>query len=185
MLAEIYLWLESRTGIPFNFEDDITTLETDIVATDPDTWSLTIFNIIGLTKEAVDAVTDFEDEIPDDLPSARKIKSIIAENTRLNLRYIISKAFQTLGLVVPESISAARLTDIRNITVAFNDLVHKLSEDTVADISKTDWFDKYDEDHNDVFTDTMEITKQDLDNIQIAITSIREFEEENNNDDEE
>ena len=60
MLDEIYLWLESRTGIPYNFEDDIKTLSSDIVAIDNATWALTIYNIIGLTKDALDAVDECE-----------------------------------------------------------------------------------------------------------------------------
>jgi hypothetical protein len=84
----------------------------------------------------------------------------------------------TLGLVVPDEIADAKLTTIRNITAAFNDLVIKLSEEPVDKINKTDWFDKYDEDHNNVFTDDICIAKQDLINIQVAITGIREFHEE-------
>ena len=178
MLLEVYLWLESRTGIPYNFEDDIKVLSTDIVATDPATWMLTIYNIISLTKDAIDAVDEYDDQIPPDFPSARKIKAQIAEYTRENLRSAIKTAFQTLGLVVPEEIDDAKLTTIRNITAAFNDLIIKLSEDHVDKINKTDWFDKYDENHNNVFTDDICITKQDLHNIQIAITSIREFHED-------
>ena len=87
-------------------------------------------------------------------------------------------AFQTLGLVVPNDLETMKLTTIRNMTAAFNDLINKLMEDTVDNINKTDWFDKYDEDHNNVFTDDIEIAKQDLINIQVAITGVREFHEE-------
>jgi hypothetical protein len=178
MTTEIYLWLESRMGIPYNFEDDISLLSTDIIAMDPATWSLTIYNIISLTKDAIDAVDEYDDQIPPDFPSARKIKSLIAEYTRDSLRRVIRTAFLTLGLVVPDEIADAKLTTIRNITAAFNDLVIKLSEEPVDKINKTDWFDKYDEDHNNVFTDDICIAKQDLINIQVAITGIREFHEE-------
>lgn len=178
MFEEIYLWLESRTGIPYNFEDDIKTLSSDIVAVDNATWALTIYNIIGLTKDALDAVDEFDDQIPPDFPSARKIKSYIAEYTRINLRSVMKTAFQTLGLVVPNDLETMKLTTIRNMTAAFNDLINKLMEDTVDNINKTDWFDKYDEDHNNVFTDDIEIAKQDLINIQVAITGVREFHEE-------
>lgn len=178
MTTEIYLWLESRTGIPYNFEDDISLLSTDIIAMDPATWSLTIYNIISLTKDAIDAVDEYDDQIPPDFPSARKIKALIAEYTRDSLRRVIRTAFLTLGLVVPDEIADAKLTTIRNITAAFNDLVIKLSEEPVDKINKTDWFDKYDEDHNNVFTDDICIVKQDLINIQVAITGIKEFHEE-------
>ena len=178
MLPEIYLWLESRTGIPYNFEEDIETLSTDLIGYDPATWTLTIYNIIGLTKGALDAVDEYDDQIPDDLPSARKMKSYIAEYTRSSLRGVIKTAFQTLGLVVPECVSDAKLTTIRNMTAALNDLVIKLSEDNVDNINKTDWFDKYDENHDNVFTDDMNINKQDLINIQIAINGVQEFHEE-------
>jgi hypothetical protein len=170
--------LESRTGIPYNFEDDIALLSTDIIAMEPATWALTIYNIIGLTKDAIDTVDEYDDQIPPDFPSARKIKAMLAEYTRINLRNVVKTAFQTLGLIVPDGISDAKLTTVRNITAALNDLVNKLLEDTVDDINKTDWFDKYDEDHNNVFTDDICITKQDLTNIQIAITGVREFHEE-------
>lgn len=175
MLDEIYLWLESRTGIPYNFEDEIKELETDIIATDTATWSLSIYNIIGLTHDAVEAVNDYEDQIPPNFPSSRKIKGMIAENARITLRSVIKTAFQTLGLVVPDEIATSKLTDIRNMTAALNDLVNKLMEDTVDNINKTDWFDNYDENHNYIFTDDIGIAKQDLTNIQIAITSIREY----------
>lgn len=181
-MEEIYLWLESRTGIPYNFVDDISLLMTDIIAMDPATWSQTIYSIIGLTKDAIDAVDEYDNQIPPDFPSARKIKSLIAEYTRVNLRSVMKNAFRTLGLVVPEELSDAKLTTIRNITVALNDLVDKLLRNIVDELNKTDWFDKYDDNHNNVFTDDIGITKRDLINIQIAINSIREFHEENDDE---
>ena len=135
MLEEIYLWLESRTGIPYNFEDDIKTLSSDIVAVDNATWTLTIYNIIGLTKDALDAVDEFDDQIPPDFPSARKIKSYIAEYTRINLRSVMKTAFQTLGLVVPNDLETMKLTTIRNMTAAFNDLINKSIEFIFAKVS--------------------------------------------------
>lgn len=182
MLEEIYLWLESRTGIPYNFEDDIKLLSSDIIAVDPSTWTLKIYSIIGLTYDALSAVDQFDQQIPPDFPSARKIKSMIAEYTRINLRLVVKKAFQTLGLIAPEELSNAKLTTVRNMVAAMNDLVLKLTEQTVDELNKTDWFDKYDENHNNVFTEDLEIAKQDLINIQVAIMGVRELHEEMDED---
>lgn len=182
MLGEIYLWLESRTGIPYDFDDDINKLSTDIIAIDPTTWALTIYNIIGLTYDALLSVDQYDQQIPPDFPSARKIKAMLAENTRINLRSVVKKAFQTLGLVVPEFLDNAKLTTVRNIVTALYDLVTKLSEDNVDNINKTDWFDKYDENHNNVFTDDIGIVKQDLINIQFAIVSVHELHDEMDED---
>ena len=182
MTVEIYLWLESRTGIPFNFEDSFQSLMTDIIATDHNQWLITIRDIIDLTKDAIDAVDEFADEIPDDLPDARKMKSIIAENTRDNMRVIMKHALRILGLVIPDELVVWKLTTMWNITKAMSDLIEKLITDNIDDILKTDWFDKYDDNNDNILSYLVGISKHDLTNLSIAIESIREYHEENDDD---
>ena len=184
MLTEIYLWLESRSGIPYNLEDEVVELMTDIVATDPYRWMMGIRNIIDLTKDAVDVVNDYDDQIPDDLPPARKIKSMIAEYARNNVRLIISNAFHVLGLSVPEIIPLAKLTTLWNMAVAMNGLVLELTENKDDEESNQKWFEKYNDNYVDIFTDNFEIAKQDLQMISTNIDSIRAFHAEDEEDEE-
>lgn len=178
MLSEIYLWLESRSGIPYNLEDEIAILNSDIIATDNVTWMIKIRNVIDLTKDAIETVNDYEDQIPDDFPNARQIKALIADYARNNVRMVMIKAFRTLGMDAPDGIEQFTLVDLWNMTKTMNDLVDELATNDIDDVIKSQWFDKYDEDHNNILTEIAGIYKQDITNISYAIRDIREYHEE-------
>lgn len=178
MLLEIYLWLESRSGIPYNFEDQFAELMSDMVATDPNEWMISIRNIIDLTKDAIDVVNDYDDQIPDDLPSARKIKQMIADYTRTNIRQIMIHAFGVLGLLPPESIPIAKLTTLWNMTAAISNLVNELIINFNNEESNNAWFEKYDENNDNIFTDNCGLTKYDIQQLALNIDSVREFHDE-------
>lgn len=178
MLSEIYLWLESRSGIPYNLEDEVTDLDSDIVALDSITWMIGIRNIIDLTKEAIDVVSEYADQIPDNLPTVRQIKSMIGDYARNNVRKVMKKAFNTIGINPPDEIMSFNLNTMWNMATAMNDMVSELTTNDIDDVIKSGWFDKYDEDHNNILTETMGIFKQDMSNISYAIQGVREYHED-------
>ena len=184
MLTEVYLWLESRSGVPYNLEDQVISLIGDEVALDPYEWMMGIRNIIDLTKDAIDVVNDYDDQIPDDLPSARKIKSMISDYARNNVRLIMANAFRVIGLIVPEAIQIAKLTTLWNMSVAMNSLVLELTENKDDEDSNQKWFEKFDDKNDNMLTDIFNIRKQDLQMIATNIDSIRAFHANYDDDDE-
>jgi hypothetical protein len=78
----------------------------------------------------------------------------------------------------PDGIEQFTLVDLWNMTKTMNDLVDELATNDIDDVIKSKWFDKYDEDHNNILTEVAGIYKQDITNISYAIRDIREYHEE-------
>lgn len=174
--GEVYLWLESRTGESFDCNDSLKYIKKDdLLVTDPSAWLYAIRNIIDKTKEAIMAIDEYGDELPDTFPSAVRLKSLFAQDIRREIRIVIQEALKTLGMIPPDGISTATLTQSWMMAVSIVDLVRKLTLDSIEDVIKEQWYEKYDEDHDEILSDTLEIFKQDLPNIAFAIEDIREF----------
>lgn len=174
--GEVYLWLESRCGASYDCNDIIQSIKRDdMVVTDPSRWLYAIRDVIDRTKAAIDVVEEYEDELPDTFPSSRRLQQLLAQDIRQEIRTVISEAFKTLGLLPPDEVSVMTLSKLWVVAVSIVDIVRKLTLDTIDEVIKEQWYDQYDEDHDEILSDTMEIFKQDLPNIAIAIRDVRDF----------
>lgn len=174
--GEVYLWLESRTGQMFDCSDTIKYVKSnDLVVVDPNDWMYTIRNIIDITKGAIDAVDEFGDELPDTLPGKKRLQSLLAQDVRAELRVVMHEAFRSIGLMTPSQVQTASLSNIWTITITMVDLIVALTENSIEEIIKNNWYDEYNEDHDDVLNEVMHIYPQDLPNIAFAIEDIREM----------
>jgi hypothetical protein len=174
--GEVYLWLESRTGQMFDCSDTIKYVKSnDLVVVDPNDWMFTIRNIIDITKRAIDAVDEFGDELPDTLPGKKRLQSLLAQDVRAELRVVMHEAFRSIGLMTPSQVQTASLSNIWTITITMVDLIVALTENSIDEIIKNNWYEEYNEDHDDVLNEVMHIYPQDLPNIAFAIEDIREM----------
>lgn len=174
--GEVYLWLESRCGDSYDCSDTIKRIQSDdLVITDPQDWLYAIRNVIDHSREAIDVFNEYSDEIPDSLPNAKRLTRMFAQDVRNDLRRIIRKAFQSLGLVPPDRISTITMSNAWIIACTFVDIITVLSENTIEDVIKEDWYDSYNEDHDNILDEVMDIFKQDLPNIAFAIEDVREM----------
>ena len=88
--GEVYLWLESRCGASYDCNDIIQSIkQDDMVVTDPSRWLYAIRDVIDRTKEAIDVVEEYEDELPDTFPSSRRLQQLLAQDIRQEIRTVI------------------------------------------------------------------------------------------------
>lgn len=174
--GEIYLWLESRSGIPCDCSDTIRSVQqNDLIATDPNKWLYSINQIIRVTREAINVVKDNGDDIPDNLPGSFQLQRLIARDAREDLRQIIQTGFTSLGIQVPNAVYTMTMHDCWSTAVMLVDLVKELANNSIDDILTSKWYDEYNEDHDDALSDVLNVYQQDLPNIAFAIQDIREL----------
>ena len=174
--GEVYLWLESRCGDSYDCSDTIKNIQSnDLVITDPMDWMYSIRNVIDHSREAIDVITEYGDELPDTFPSAKQLIRMFARDVRDDLRVVIRKAFQTLGLVPPDRIATITMSNVWIIACTFVDIITTLTENTIDEVIKEQWYDSYNEDHDNILDEVMDIYKQDLPNIAFAIEDVREM----------
>ena len=173
MTDEMYIWLEEHGGTSFNIDDEIEGLSTGGLAfVDPYSWFLGISNVINLLDEAKQVVDENWRELYDELPSRTKFKKMLERNTVDKLYGVVKQAFKELNLMVPSE--SMTINTILNTASAMVDLVEMMTANDIEDILQNQLFEKYEESHDDAFSELLGIAKQDLSSISFAIDGIRE-----------
>lgn len=168
---KVFSWLEQKTGVSYDLNEDISSIGGDIAFSQPFFWQMKISFILDDMDAAIEAVEDFHDELTEDLPSRSKLQKEIENEYIRKLAENVNNVKRQLGM------SITQLNDGEDILMNVGGLFELISTMKVFPIDSLqtrEWFDNYDEASENVLTDTLGLHKNDLVDIHQTIETIIE-----------
>lgn len=184
----IYEWLDQKSGVSFDPNEDLNSIINDVAFTDPFFWCMKISFILDDMDAAIETVDEYHNELTEELPPREKLKKGIEENIISHLSSNINSVKQKLGLSINPITDAESV--LENATT-LRDLIMSLSSFTIEELQKRSWFDEYEDQTDNALSEILEIHKNDLIDISQTIETIREntsiededeFDEDNEDD---
>jgi hypothetical protein len=171
MFQEAYTWLERYSGVSYDFREDISEISSNVIFIDPFEWMTSFNNILENLSNATDIIDEFGDYLPDELPNKSELKKLIVEDVISKLVNVVNNIKRKLNLEITDFGSYDQLV---NQSIALNDLVTMIIQNTMEDIIKKDMFEKYEEENDNSWEDMLNIHKNDLSNMHFTVSSIRQ-----------
>ena len=175
MWDELYTWMEEHSGCAYDMREDIERVSDDEIFIDTHAWHHNMHYVLEKLSEAIDVVDENWKQLPDTLPTRVELKKLITSDVLGGLVHIIYDIERKLN-IDPTDINS--VDQLQTTIETLFDLVEALKTMTMDELSKTDWFNAYDDENDDVLTDTFGIHPNDLPNMQFTIQSIVELHED-------
>lgn len=173
VIQEIYDWLESRTGSPYDFRDEISELDIADAFLTPVDWYNTITITLDRLEDCVEDINEHKDEIPDYLPSAQDIKKLIIEETCMLFMNKLNEVKQRIG------IKETTINDVDDLTrqcYIISQVINLCKETKIGQIIVA--LRKFEEENEDYLLDNFDISERDYSQLYSDITDVvADFEE--------
>jgi hypothetical protein len=173
VIQEIYDWLESRTGSPYDFRDEISELDIADAFLAPVDWYNTITITLDRLEDCVEDINEHKDEIPDYLPSAQDIKKLIIEETCMLFMDKLNEVKQRIG------ITETTINDVDDLTrqcYIISQVIELCKETKIGQIIVA--LRKFEEENEDYLLDSFGISERDYSQLYSDITDVvADFEE--------
>ena len=178
----IFDWLEQKSGVSYDLNDDLSEIGGDAAFVEPFFWQMKIAFILEDMDAAIETVEENRNELTEDLPPREKLKKGIENEYVRKLAENINAVKKQLGMsIIP-------INDAEDISInasALYELISTLKAFDIGSLQTREWFDKYDEMTDNVLTEVLELHKNDLPDIHETIESIVEslIDEDDDDDD--
>lgn len=173
VIQEIYDWLESRTGSPYDFRDEISELDIADAFLTPVDWYNTITITLDRLEDCVEDINEHKGEIPDYLPSAQDIKKLIIEETCMLFMNKLNEVKQRIG------IKETTINDVDDLTrqcYIISQVINLCKETKIGQIIVA--LRKFEEENEDYLLDNFDISERDYSQLYSDITDVvADFEE--------
>ena len=176
----LFEWLEQKTGVSYDLNDAMSDIDGDVAFSEPFFWYINISFIIEDMENAIQAVEDFRNELTEDLPSKTKIQKFIENEYIRRLTENINNVKKQLGMAITPIRDAA---DVATNVTALYELISTMETVSIENLKTREWFDKYDEENDNVLTDVLELHQNDLIDIHQTIETIVESLNDDDDDD--
>lgn len=173
MIQEIYDWLESRSGSPYDFREEIEEIELADAFLTPTDWFNTISITLDRLEDCIETINEYKDEIPDELPDYKAMKKLIIEETTRLLLIKLDEVKVRIGIKNVRVKNAEELiTHLSMISKLIDICKNTKVENIISKISK------FEEDNGYFLMDNFDITERDYSQLYSDITDvISDFEE--------
>lgn len=171
MEQEIYTWLESYSGVAYDFTEDFIDISKECAFVKTFAWYCGILNIEENLNLACETIDNYGHMLPDNLPDSESLKRLLISNVLNNIIANLNHVKQSLNIDISE------INDAKTITSHLNGLRHIidiLSDNSLSDKELVNIFNDYDEDNDGLYTETFSISKEDLPNMQFTISDIKQ-----------
>ena len=177
----IFNWLEQKSGVSYDLNDDLSAIGGDTAFLEPFFWQMKIAFILEDMDAAIETVEENHNELTEDLPPREKLQKGIENEYVRKLAENINAVKKQLGM------SITPINDAEDVSInsaALYELISTLKAFDLGSLQTREWFDKYDEATDNALTEVLELHKNDLPDIHETIESIIEsLNDEDDNDD--
>lgn len=171
MLEYVYAWIESRTGVSYDFNQELASLAKGTLITSPMEFLSGYRQIINELTDCVDALNEYKDEIPEDLPDYKQLQELFAATVLDGVKSIIDSYMDKLSMRHVEINSMNELNETVEMLCALTNIFRYESPDEIIQ-NKT--FEKLDDEYDNMFTDELNIVPSDMLNLATAIDALKE-----------
>ena len=174
----IFNWLEQKSGVSYDLSEDISAISGDTAFTEPFFWQIKISFILEDMESAIETVEEYRSELTEDLPPREKLQKGIENEYVRKLTENINNVKRQLGMsITPINDAEDVLTNVGGLF----ELISTMKALPIDSLQTREWFDKFDEENDNILTDVLELHKNDLVDIHQTVETIVES---LNNDDE-
>lgn len=174
----IFNWLEQKSGVSYDLNEDISAISGNTAFTEPFFWQIKISFILEDMESAIETVEEYRSELTEDLPPREKLQKGIENEYVRKLTENINNVKRQLGMsITPINDAEDVLTNVG----ALFELISTMKALPIDSLQTREWFDKFDEENDNILTDVLELHKNDLVDIHQTVETIVES---LNNDDE-
>lgn len=174
----IFNWLEQKSGVSYDLSEDISAISGDTAFTEPFFWQIKISFILEDMESAIETVEEYRSELTEDLPPREKLQKGIENEYVRKLTENINNVKRQLGMsITPINDAEDVLTNVGGLF----ELISTMKALPIDSLQTREWFDKFDEENDNILTDVLELHKNDLVDIHQTVETIIES---LNNDDE-
>jgi hypothetical protein len=174
----IFDWLEQKSGVSYDLNEDISAISGDTAFTEPFFWQIKISFILEDMESAIETVEEYRSELTEDLPPREKLQKGIENEYVRKLTENINNVKRQLGMsITPINDAEDVLTNVGGLF----ELISTMKALPIDSLQTREWFDKFDEENDNILTDVLELHKNDLVDIHQTVETI--VESLNNEDD--
>lgn len=167
----IFNWLEQKSGVSYDLNDDISAISGDTAFTEPFFWQIKISFILEDMENAIETVEEYRSELTEDLPPREKLQKGIENEYVRKLTENINNVKHQLGMsITPINDAEDVLTNVG----ALFELISTMKALPIDSLQTREWFDKFDEENDNILTDVLELHKNDLVDIHQTVETIVE-----------
>ena len=166
---DIFIFLERYSGVTYDFDDDLKSIEGNEIFIDTYHWKETIDMTLERLEDALDCLDDFGDDLPDYLPGKLELKKFISNSVLTKIMRNVNNVKRILGIKITGFDGYDGLTEqVYNIS----ELVSAMVDSTVEDVMKSDIFES--DGDEDSIVEALDIHKRDIPVMCMTVRSIRE-----------
>ena len=175
MLSEIYNWIESRTGVSYDFNAELVEMSKDVIFTSPEEFQIDYQQIKYELSQCCQAIEFYRDEIPDDLPRHEELKRLFVATVLHGITDIMNSIMDKLNI---KRVDFSSMSDLDNAVTLLVELCNMVKYNSLETIISEQLFDRMNAGYDNAFTNVFEIVSSDITNIYYAIDALIESEEE-------
>jgi hypothetical protein len=167
----IFDWLEQKSGVSYDLNEDISAISGDTAFTEPFFWQIKISFILEDMENAIETVEEYRSELTEDLPPREKLQKGIENEYVRKLTENINNVKRQLGMsITPINDAEDVLTNVGGLF----ELISTMKALPIDSLQTREWFDKFDEENDNILTDVLELHKNDLVDIHQTVETIVE-----------
>ena len=167
----IFNWLEQKSGVSYDLSEDISAISGDTAFTEPFFWQIKISFILEDMESAIETVEEYHSELTEDLPPREKLQKGIENEYVRKLTENINNVKRQLGMsITPINDAEDVLTNVGGLF----ELISTMKALPIDSLQTREWFDKFDEENDNILTDVLELHKNDLVDIHQTVETIVE-----------
>ena len=176
MLAEVYCWLESRTGVSYDFNQELVAMSKDVIFIDPGEFQIDYQQIRNELTQCCIAIDKFKDEIPDDLPRYDELKRLFVGTVLHGVTSIINDIMDKMNI---KRIDFNSMAVLDNSVTLLCELCDLFRYNSLESIINEHMFDTLNATNENAYTDMFEIVSSDVANMYYTVDAIRDMHDEN------
>ena len=169
MWDDLYNWIEQYGGCRYDLTDELYQLSNDAIFIDPDQWKINLNCLIDELDDMVDIIDEHKEDLPDIFPSYRAVRNYVIGETLTSLITIINDVKRKLNI---EPVNINDIDTLSEHSLVLYELIDAVSTYSLEQLSKTDWFDEFEEDHDEFLLNEFGLHKNDITNIHFVVNDI-------------
>ena len=171
MLEEVYNWIDSRTGVSYDFNQELTSMSKGLLINNPNEFRFSYIELINELNECMTAIKTYREEIPEDFPGYKKLQEMFAATVLDGLDRILHSYMDELNL---KYVQISTIDELTATVESMCELINLFRINSVDDIIDKKLFEKLDNEFDNIFTDRYELITDDIMNLSVIIESLQE-----------
>ena len=98
MMTEIYYWIESRTGVSYDFNQELIEMSKNVIFFEPEEFQIDYQQIKNELSDCCRAINEYRDQIPDDLPRHDEMKRLFVATVLDGVTTVVNDVLTKLNI---------------------------------------------------------------------------------------